>query len=181
MAGAMSLPLWGCRQSEPPPGPPPEERIPRQVLSNFTLRQTGEKGLQWILEAEEGISYGPGEPTQLRGMRVRFYDGSETARSILTSRRGEIDEETRTLVAQDSVVVVTPAGERLETESLQWDPRAERITTEAAFRLARGRDVLTGTGFSADPDLRRYSVKSDVRAEVRDQDDASILEGLDGQ
>ncbi len=171
----------GCREAEPPPDPVAGERVPRQVLENFTLRTTGASGLLWVLQAAEGTSYAPGEPTELRLMTVRFYDGGGVVRSVLTSRRGEIDESTRTLFAQDSVVVVTPDGERLETESLRWDPRAERITTDAYFRLTKGRDVLTGTGFSADPDLRRYSVVRDVRAEVRDQDDTKILEGLDGE
>jgi len=149
------------------------------VLYDFSLRSTSTAGLLWVLEAAEGISYGSGEPMLLRDMRVRFYDGQQQVRSVLTSKRGEVESLTQSLLAQDSVVVWTPVGETLRTESLRWDPGKERITTDVFFRLARGRDVLTGIGLEADPDLEHYSVQRSVRAEVRDQDDRKILEEMD--
>lgn len=174
--------LGGCAQDSA--GPAPDRRtpgrVPQQVLSGVKLQQTSVRGLLWILEADEGLSYGPDEPTELSGMRVRFYDGQQQVRSVLTSRRGYVDDKTQSLVAQDSVVVVTPQGERLETHSLRWDPKRERISTEDPFRFLRGMDVLTGIGFEADPDLTHYTVRRQVRAELRSQRDETILEELDG-
>jgi LPS export ABC transporter protein LptC len=138
------------------------------------------KGLLWVLMAKRAVSPGPSEPTRLDSMVVRFYDGEALPRSVLTSRHGEVDEKTNALVARDSVVVLTPHGERLETEVLCWDPKEERMTTDAFFRLTRGGDLMTGIGIDAEPGLERYKVYHQVRAEVRDQDDATLREGIDG-
>jgi LPS export ABC transporter protein LptC len=139
------------------------------------------KGLLWVLEAKRAVSPGPGQPTRLDSMVVRFYDGEAHPRSVLTSRHGEVDEKTNSLVARDSVVVSTPRGERLETEILRWDPKEERMTTDAFFRLTRGGDLMTGIGIEAEPGLERYRVYHEVRAEVRDLNDATLREGIDGR
>jgi LPS export ABC transporter protein LptC len=150
------------------------------VIDGFSLRSTSTKGLLWILDAKRAVSPGLGQATRLDSMVVRFYDGEALPRSVLTSRHGEVDEKTNSLVARDSVVVSTPRGERLETEILRWDPKQERMTTDAFFRLTRGGDVMTGIGIEAEPGLERYKVYHEVHAEVRDQNDATLREGIDG-
>lgn len=172
----------GCgKKAQPPADPAVEtEKPPRQVIEGFTLRASSMKGLLWVLMAKRAVSPGPSEPTRLDSMVVRFYDGEALPRSVLTSRHGEVDEKTNALVARDSVVVLTPHGERLETEVLCWDPKEERMTTDAFFRLTRGGDLMTGIGIDAEPGLERYKVYHQVRAEVRDQDDATLREGIDG-
>lgn len=179
---ALLLLASACGRKVEPPADPAEqtEKPPRQVIGGFILRATSVKGLLWVLEAKRAVSPERGGPTQLDSMVVRFYDGESRPRSVLTSRRGEVDEKSKALIARDSVVVVTPRGERLETESLRWDPKEERMTTEEFFRLTRGEDVLTGVGIEAEPGLERYKVYREVRAEVRDQNDDKIREGLDG-
>lgn len=170
----------GCTQQEPESEPREEpQRAPQQILHGVHLRQSGLQGLLWILDARTGVSYGPEEPTELDSLRIRFYDEKPDVQSVLTSRRGSVDDRTRTLVAEDSVVVVTAGGERLETERLVWDPKKRRIRSDVFFRLTKGRDVLTGIGIEADPDLTQYSVGRDVRAVVLDQSSEEMLEALD--
>jgi LPS export ABC transporter protein LptC len=155
--------------------------VPQQVVENFSLRNSSVSGLLWIIDAEQGVSYGAGEPVQLTGMRVRFHDGHPEVRSVLTSKRGEVQEATQALYARDSVVVWTPGGDTLRTESLRWDPRTQKIQTDDYFTLTRGRDRLTGVGLDADPDLTRYVVKKEVRAEVRDEGGPEALEERNGR
>jgi LPS export ABC transporter protein LptC len=179
--GLLLLALACSKKAEPPPIPGAElEDLPRQVVHGFSLRATSVRGLLWVLDAKRATSAGPGEPTKLDSMVVRFYDGEAAPRSVLTSREGTVVEKTNALVARDSVVVLTSGGERLETQTLRWDPKEERITTDEFFRLTRGRDVMTGIGIDAEPGLERYRVHSQVRAEVRDQDDSLIREEIDG-
>lgn len=172
--------LAACRREsdEPPPGPQPN--LPQQEIENFSLRNTSTRGLLWILEAERGVTYSPSDAIRLTQMRVRFYDGGEEVRSILTSRKGEVQEATQALWASDSVVVATPSGDTLRTESLRWNPRTQKIDTDVFFTLVRGRDVLTGIGLQADPDLSHYRVDREVRAALRDQDGLREMEELDG-
>lgn len=169
-----------CRKESPQPESGPQERIPQQTLENFSLRNTSTEGLLWIIEADRGVSYGPSEPIRLTNMRVRFYDGHDAVRSVLTSRQGEVQEATQALYATDSVVVATPEGDTLRTESLRWDPRTKKIDTDAAFSLARGKDILTGVGLETDPDLRHYRVEREVRVALRDGGGSKMGEELDG-
>jgi LPS export ABC transporter protein LptC len=181
LAALLILPVACGTRTEPPADPSLQsEKTPRQVIDGFILRATSAKGLLWVLQARRAVSPALGEPTRLDSMVVRFYDGESRPRSVLTSLHGEVDEKTNALIARDSVVVITPRGERLETESLRWDPKEERMTTDVFFRLVRGDDVLTGIGIDAEPGLERYVVHHQVRAEVRDQDDARIREEIDG-
>jgi LPS export ABC transporter protein LptC len=182
---AFTLPgalcLAGCSRRPAPPEEKSHPPAPQQVLQDLRLRQSSLKGLLWVLDAKQGTSYGPNEPIQLTSMTVRFYDGGTEVRSVLTSRRGIVDDKSQTLIARDSVVVVTPKGERLETDSLRWDPKNAQIATKSAFRFLRGEDYLvTGTGFRADPDLTHYTIESEVRAEVRGEEDSNVLEAVDG-
>lgn len=174
----LLLAALGCGGAEPTVGePPPDPGRPRQVLEDAVMRETSVRGLLYVLRAERALSFGGEEATQLEGVRIEFYDGEESVRSVLTSRRGTVEEKSDLLVAEDSVVVVTREGERLETQRLHWDPRTERVRTELPFVLYRHNDVITGVGIEADPDLGTYSVTKELRAVVRDAPD---LEEIDG-
>ena len=116
-----------------------EARVPRQVLENTEMRQTSLRGLLWVLQSDKAISFESEEPTELQGLHIDFYDGNEEVQSILTSRYGSIDPDKSILVAQDSVVVRTIEGDRLETEYLEWDPETERVRTDNPFILYRCR------------------------------------------
>jgi LPS export ABC transporter protein LptC len=161
--------FFGCGGDPTPPAQTVEPGGPRQVLHDVEMRQTSLRGNEWVLLAETARSYEEGEPTQLDGLTVRFYDGSKVVRSTLTSRRGAVQTDPVMLVAEDSVVVVTEEGERLETDYLEWDPGVGKVKTSEPFTLYRGSDVVTGVGIQADPDLRHYSVNRELRVEVRDE------------
>ena len=161
--------LPGCSsESDTPPVDPALERAPQQVMQQMELRQTSARGLLWVLEAEEARLYADNEPMDLTGLTIRFYDGKPTVQSVLTSREGQVHQKEKTLAAQDSVIVVTQEGDRLETEYLEWDPETERVTTPTPFTLYTGPDVITGIGIDADPDLREYTIHRQLRAVVRD-------------
>lgn len=140
------------------------------------MRQTSISGLAWVLRAREGISISASDPIELHDMKVEFYDGGKQVRSTLTSKRGEIDARATTLLAQDSVVVITADGDRLETETLRWDPTRERVTTQSSFRFHHGIDYLTGTGFEADPDLKSYVITKDVVFHSKSVDPTLLLQ-----
>jgi LPS export ABC transporter protein LptC len=125
------------------------------------------------------MSYGSGAPTRLRGLRVHFYDGGADVRSTLTSQRGSIDDRTQDLIAEDSVRVVTVEQETLRTSRLEWDPKRQRISTEAPFRMTKGTDEVTGIGLEADPDLSHYRIERQVRATMSGGEDNRMMEMLD--
>lgn len=161
--------IIGCGGDATPPPRSPEVGGPRQVLQDVEMRQTSLRGNEWVLKAETARSYEEKDPTQLEGLEVDFYDGSSVVRSTLTSKRGSVRTEPTMLIAQDSVVVVTMEGERLETNYLEWDPDVGQVKTNEPFTLYRGADIVTGVGIQADPDLKHYSVNRELRVVVRDE------------
>ncbi len=175
----LALVLTACTRETPPPDPPPTgtgETLPQQELRGVVMRQVTDRGLQWVLHSDRGQTANSTDPVQLERLRVDCFDGQDSVRSTLTSKRGEIDSRATTLLAQDSVVVVTSEGDRLETDVLRWDPVRQRVTTQSFFRFYHGKDYITGTGFDADPDLKSYVIEKNLVITLRGTDPAALLE-----
>jgi LPS export ABC transporter protein LptC len=162
--------LAGC--GTPAPEPLQEagsDSIPAQTFRNLELRETTEGKLEWVLRARTAWQSSPGSPTQLESLRVDFYQQGDEIRSVLTADSGRVDSREGNLEATGNVVVVTPDGNRLETEQLSWDRRDARVTSEVGVRLVHGSDVLTGVGFESDPNLEHFELFKEVRASVREE------------
>jgi LPS export ABC transporter protein LptC len=143
--------------------------MPTQTFRNLELRETTEGKLEWVLRARTAWQGASGAPTRLESLRVDFYQRSDEIRSVLTADSGRVDSREGNLEARGNVVVITPEGNRLETEQLSWDRKGARVTSEVEVRLVRGRDVLTGIGFESDPNLERFRLLKEVRASVREE------------
>jgi LPS export ABC transporter protein LptC len=121
------------------------------------------------------LHYGEGAETVLSGIKVDFYnDRGDSVRSWLTAREGQIDPETRDLIARDSVVVWTRDGDMLETEELRYDHGLEKVVSDCFVRLTRGQSVLTGIGIESDAQLRRYVIRSQVEGDLHEEDGAPM-------
>ena len=181
LLGALGLLLltgWGCER-EPRPQPRGRaEEIPLQIVEGMTLRETKAGILRWVLYADTAYHYGEGELTRLVGLRVDFYhETGDSIQSSLTAREGEMDPETRDLIARDSVRVMTDEGSLLETELLRWDQATEQVVSDRFVRLTRGDTIVTGVGIETDAALKTYRICSEVEAEHRDTE--GDLEGFE--
>jgi LPS export ABC transporter protein LptC len=120
----------------------------------------------WVLEADEAIHDPERDVTDLVELTVTFYDREGTVSSVLTAETGEADAKTRHLVARTNVVVETPEGYRLETETLRWDNERERILSDDPVRIRQGRNLYTGVGLVSDPELIEFEILNEFRATV---------------
>jgi LPS export ABC transporter protein LptC len=169
--------LSGCESGQESPPPPRPENLPDQVVENLVLRETREGRLRWILYARRALRYDK-QPTELETVRLEFFDASgDSVTSVLTADGGTVDETTRDFVAQGHVVVVTSRGLRLETTLLRWDPKQEKVTTEAPVRILDGPNEITGEGLTSDVELRSYVIHRNVRGIVREEDGGSADDG----
>lgn len=169
---------WGCERDRLPQPSEQQEEIPLQVVEGMTLRETKAGVLRWILYADTAYHYGEGKLTRLIGVHVDFYhEEGDSIQSSLTAREGEMDPETRDLIARDSVRVSTDEGSLLETEMLRWDQATEKVVSDRFVRLTRGSTVVTGVGIETDAALKTYRICSEVEAEHRDEEGA--LEGFE--
>jgi hypothetical protein len=74
--------------------------------------------------------------------------------STLTAKRGTYRWQDGSMEATGSVVVVSPDGRRLATESLRYDNATNQIMTDKKFSFDRGAEHLEGNSFRSDPDFK---------------------------
>lgn len=158
------LAVAGCERQEPSPTASPE--VPDQVVSQFTLTETVNGQLRWKLTARGASTYRGLGVIRATGVALDFYDADGRTYSHLTAREGEIRTATNDMAARGDVVVTTQSGTRVETPSLRFLNRAQRIVSDDRVTVRRGGDVLSGIGFESDPSLERWEFRREVRAQV---------------
>ncbi len=101
-----------------------------QVLEGFSHYVTSEGVRRSRVEADTAYFYESTQVTELRRIKVVFYD------------------------LKGVEVVVTPDGRRLQTERLRYDNAANTISTDQHFTFDRGTEHLEGNSFKSDPDFK---------------------------
>lgn len=163
----VSLALAGCgRQRSVGPSSSTVE-LPDQEVLDFVLTETDEGAIQWKLYARYAAMYDARNVITARGVRVDFFDEKGQRSSELKAREGEINQLTRDMTATGNVVLQTTEGTRMSTEQMRFLNRTQRIVSDKLVRVERGGDVLSGTGFESDPELKHYEFKTKVNATVR--------------
>lgn len=98
----------------------------------------------------------PGNPdvTELRNVRLTFYDAEGKKPGKLTSKTGEYDVRTGIMVARGDVVLVThnERGEKrtIRSEELHYDQRGDRVWSERETQVEEATRTLVTEGFTSD-------------------------------
>ncbi len=144
--------------------------LPDQQISDFVLRETSGGMLAWVFKADTALVYEQQNEIRATQLTVDFYDDLGEVTSVLTARHGTVHRRTNAMRAVGEVVVRARDGRVLETETLDYSPRTNKVTSEDFVRLQDGENLLTGYGLESDPDLRdgTFEIKRDVRATVID-------------
>ena len=125
-----------------------------QVLEGFSHYVTSEGVRRSRVEADTAYFYENTQITDLRRIKVVFYDLKGVEGSTLTALRGTYHWQDGSMEADHHVVVVTPDGRRLQTERLRYDNAANTISTDQHFAFDRGTEHLEGNSFKSDPDFK---------------------------
>ena len=92
--------------------------------------------------------------TELRGVKLTFYDKQGKNPGKLTSKTGEYDEATQIMIARGNVVLVTrnPQGVQrtIRSEELHYDQRGDRVWSERETIVEEAGRVFTSQGFNSD-------------------------------
>lgn len=165
-ASGLLLLLVACGGEEPRlEGRTPVDDGPVQITYDYRTTQTREGVRQWELHGGTALRF-PGQTSiQLEGVRMRFYEEGEL-KAVLTSRTGEIEEESRNTVARGDVELLTQDGRTLHSEVLHWDNQRQLIHSEEFVRYAEGDQILTGYGMETDPDLSNLTLRERVAGEL---------------
>lgn len=98
-------------------------------------------------------------------IRVVFLGGGGDTASVLTALRGGVDSEGHKIVVSGQVVVLAGDSTRLETDSLRWDRKSERIFGDGSVTIFRPEGKEQGVGFEASADLKQWTLK-EVQTQV---------------
>ncbi len=89
---------------------------------------------------------------------VDFFNALGEHSSVLTAKRGRVDDATKNLEAFGDVVVVSDSGTTVHTDYLAWDNRSRRIRSDALVTIQSPTEFLQGYGFEADQGIRNYKI-----------------------
>ena len=125
-----------------------------QILEGFSHYVTHQGVRRTRVEADTAYFYENTQVTELRNIKVTFYDIKGEEGSTLTGRRGTYRWQNGSMEANGNVVVVAPDGRRLSTETLRYDNGTNTISTDKRFAFDRGSEHLEGNSFRSDPDFK---------------------------
>lgn len=91
------------------------------------------------------------------GFMVNFYNEKKKTNSQLTSKYAIQYENSKEIIARDSVVLQNPQ-QKLETEELIWEEDNERIHSDKFVKITTADEVITGFGFEADQEFTHWTI-----------------------
>ena len=92
-------------------------------------------------------------------VNVDLYDDNYEHTSLITSNYAFVSETENRIDAFGDVVVAADNGQQLWTDSLLWDNKADKISTDATLTFISGNfDTLYGTGFESNIDLTDWKI-----------------------
>jgi len=92
------------------------------------------------------------------GITVDFYDQQQRHTSVLTAKRGRVNDINHDFEAHQNVVVVSDSGTVLRTEDLYWSNRAQKINTPAFVDITSPTEHIQGHGLESDQSLKHYTI-----------------------
>jgi LPS export ABC transporter protein LptC len=125
-----------------------------QVLEGFSHYVSRDGIRRSRVEADTAFFYEGTQITQLKNVRVVFFDVRGEEGSTLTAKRGTYRWQDGSMEANDQVQVVSPDGRKLKTHAIRYDNAANTISTNVHFTFDRGSEHLEGNSFRSDPDFK---------------------------
>ena len=92
------------------------------------------------------------------GLHLTFFNEFQDTSSTLIANWGVYKRRTNEITVRDSVVWQSVDQQRLETEELNWDEKAERIYTSKFVILQQPDYLITGYGLEADQSFQNARV-----------------------
>jgi len=161
------LAMAGCGDSDLPSQLAPNSNGPDQEVRGFTLTESVGSQMRWRLTARSAATYRNKGVIVAQTVAIDFFDAAGKPYSHLTADQGEIHPSTNDMVASGHVAIVTNAGTRVDTPSLKFLNKEQKVVSDERVTVRRGGDVLSGVGFESDPSLDHFVFKSKITAQVK--------------
>jgi LPS export ABC transporter protein LptC len=158
----LCLLLAGCSEEKVKPPFAPlgsGQDLPSQESWNAAITFTDSGKVTAVLHAGHIAMFAEKRVTNLdSGVVVDFFDSQARHTSILTARKGRVNDLTHDFEAHDSVVVVSDSGTTLRTEELFWSNAEQKVTTPAFVDIVSPTEHIQGHGLESDQGLKHYTI-----------------------
>jgi len=155
--------FFSCGENKIKPAINPDlnnEQIPAQQSWDSKIIFTERGVLKAILYSKHMRVYEKKRETLIDDMKVDFYNPTGEKTSVLTSKKGRVDDITKNMFAIDSVVAVSDSGVTLRTDELMWENKTQKIKTDRFIRIESPNEIIEGYGFESDQHLQNYTIRN---------------------
>jgi LPS export ABC transporter protein LptC len=156
----LALLAAGCEErARTPVVPAGQADIPSQESWRSTVVFSDSARVKAVLWAGHIASYSRQRVTMMDdSVHVDFYGEGGEHTSLLTARRGKVDDATQDFEAHENVVVVSDSGTTLRTEKLFWTNADRKIHTDAFVDITSPTERIMGHGLISDQGLKNYKI-----------------------
>lgn len=141
-------------------------KVPTLEIKNFRLVQTMGRDKQWELNAEEAYEYEGRDEIEIHKTQVTFFKKGNIPVLTLKANEGIVGSESRDIKLRGSVEAITPDGMKINTESLLWSAKNEKLVTNDRVVVTKSGVRVEGIGLEADATMERLQVKKNVMVKV---------------
>lgn len=160
-AAILATLAGGCEEKVKPSIAQAEfgQDVPSQESWNATITFTDSGKVTAILRAGHIAMFAQRRSTVLdSGIVVDFFDEHEQHTSVLTARRGVVNDVTHDFEAHENVVVVSDSGTTLRTVNLYWANATQKVHTPDFVDIVSPTEHIQGQGFESDQGLKHYTI-----------------------
>jgi len=129
------------------------------LLKDFSIAETEDGLARWRLDSLTARMNEKAGMIYFAAPRIKFYDEDKIS-SEITSRTGTLQMQKKAAELTDDVVVnARKDGMRLNTTRLFYSSARGKIWTEEPVTIYKGRTIIKGRGFTANPDLSEIQIE----------------------
>jgi LPS export ABC transporter protein LptC len=136
------------------------------ALRRIHYTETRDGVRRWTLDADSALHDMSEGVTHIENVRVAFHPENNGADTTLTARKGTVMIEKGELLVEGDVVVISPDGYTVETESLEYREAERQISTRDPVRLFSEEMEMTGTGMVLNIHEQTFILLTDVHARL---------------
>jgi len=147
--------LAACETPPTPSGPVAAEADASQRTYGMNLKLSEAGVLKADLYGDTAFQRpGNADVTELRNVKLTFYDEKGARPGTLTSKTGEYDVRTGIMVARGNVVLITHnekgVKRTVRSEELHYDQRGDRVWSERETFVEENGETFVSQGFTSD-------------------------------
>jgi LPS export ABC transporter protein LptC len=142
------------------------ESIPENVdltLKNIKYTKTRDGEPLWTLVADSADHSMDDDITRIANVRMVFFD-PKMGDIVLTADQGELIPEKRTVKVRSNVKIISPPGNIMLTEFLEYNESTNILHTDKEVRLNFDYFEAIGKGMQMDVENRNLLLLSNVKA-----------------